>query len=126
MNIGLHHKLTLISAAAGFGKTTLVSEWVARCERAVAWLLLEEGDNDLTRFLSYLIAALQTLALSKAGEIVAESGARQSPAGGIGEGVLAAIQSPQPPPTESILTALIIMKLPPSRIISCLSLTTTT
>ena len=55
-------KLTLISAPAGFGKTTLVSEWVAGCERPVAWLSLDEGDNDPTRFLTYLVAALQTIA----------------------------------------------------------------
>ena len=55
-------KLTLISASAGFGKTTLVSEWVAGCGRPVAWLSLDEGDNDPTRFLTYLVAALQTIA----------------------------------------------------------------
>jgi LuxR family transcriptional regulator, maltose regulon positive regulatory protein len=80
-------KLTLISASAGFGKTTLVSEWIASCGRPVAWLSLDEGDNDPVRFISYLVAALQTI---KAG---------------IGEGVLAAIQSPQPPQAEVILTA---------------------
>src|SRR5512137_2689304 len=68
LNEGLSsgRKLTLISAPAGFGKTTLVSEWVAGCGRPVAWLSLDEGDNDPTRFLTYLIAALQTLALSEA------------------------------------------------------------
>ena len=89
LNEGLHRKLTLISASAGFGKTTLVSEWVAGCERPVAWLSLDEGDNDPTRFLTYLVAALQTIAPN------------------IGEGVVGALQSPQPPPTESILTALL-------------------
>jgi hypothetical protein len=55
-------KLTLISAPAGFGKTTLVSEWVVGCEwRPVAWLSLDEGDNDPARFLTYLVAALQTI-----------------------------------------------------------------
>jgi ATP/maltotriose-dependent transcriptional regulator MalT len=54
-------KLTLISAPAGFGKTTLVSEWVHTMSAApppvaVAWLSLDEGDNDLTRFLVYLVA----------------------------------------------------------------------
>ena len=62
LNEGLHRKLTLISAPAGFGKTTLVSEWVAACDRPVAWLSLDEGDNDPTRFLTYLVAALQTIA----------------------------------------------------------------
>ena len=90
LNEGLHRKLTLISAPAGFGKTTLLSEWVASsCSRPAAWLSLDEGDNDPTRFLAYLVAALQTIAPN------------------IGEGVLGALQSPQPPPTESILTALL-------------------
>jgi LuxR family maltose regulon positive regulatory protein len=82
-------RLTLISASAGFGKTTLVSEWIAVCERPVAWLSLDEGDNDITRFLTYLVTALQTIAAN------------------IGEKVLGALQSPQPPPIELILTALI-------------------
>ena len=57
LNEGLFsgRKLTLISASAGFGKTTLVSEWIAGCERPVAWLSLDEGDNDITRFLTYLV-----------------------------------------------------------------------
>ena len=48
---------------AGFGKTTLVSEWVAGFVRGwpVAWLSLDEGDSDLARFISYLVAALQTI-----------------------------------------------------------------
>ena len=57
---------------------------------SVAWLSLEEGDNDLTRFLTYLVAALQTVA-----------------AGIAAPGVLAALQSPQPPPAESLLTTLL-------------------
>ena len=89
LNEGLDRKLTLISAPAGFGKTTLVSEWVAGCERPVAWLSLDEGDNDPTRFLTYLVAALQTIAAN------------------IGEGVVSSLKSPQPPSTESILTALL-------------------
>jgi LuxR family maltose regulon positive regulatory protein len=83
------HRLTLVSAPAGFGKTTLVGEWVAGCGRPVAWLSLDEGDGDPSRFLAYLIAALQTVAP------------------GIGEGVLTVLQSPQPPPPESTLTALL-------------------
>jgi LuxR family maltose regulon positive regulatory protein len=99
----LGHKLTLISAPAGFGKTTLVSEWLAGGERPAAWLSLDEGDNDLKRFLAYLVAALQTLALSEVEGIAA----RQPPVGHIGEGVSAVLQSPQPPRTESILTTLL-------------------
>ncbi|MHC1739838.1 MAG: LuxR C-terminal-related transcriptional regulator [Anaerolineaceae bacterium] len=91
LNEGLlaSRKLTLISASAGFGKTTLVSEWVAGCGQPVAWLSLDEGDNDPTRFLTYLVAALQTIAPK------------------IGVGVLSALQSPQPPPSEVILTTLL-------------------
>jgi LuxR family maltose regulon positive regulatory protein len=81
--------MILISAPAGFGKTTLVSEWAAVCERPVAWLSLDEGDNDPTCFLTYLVAALQTIMPN------------------IGEGVLGVLQSPQPPPTEPILIALL-------------------
>jgi LuxR family maltose regulon positive regulatory protein len=64
LNEGLNHGpgLTLISAPAGFGKTTLVSEWVAGCERPVAWLSLDEGDSNPVYFLSYLVADLQTIA----------------------------------------------------------------
>jgi LuxR family maltose regulon positive regulatory protein len=67
LNVGLSRtpSVTLISAPAGFGKTTLVSEWIATLTGSgvrVAWLSLDEGDNDLTRFLAYLIAALQTIA----------------------------------------------------------------
>jgi len=89
LNEGLRRKFTLISAPAGFGKTTLVSAWVASSDRPVAWLSLDEGDNDPTRFLVYLVAAVRTIAPT------------------IGEALLSPLQSPQPPPTESILTALL-------------------
>src|SRR5207248_6609206 len=89
LNAGLHRKLTLIAAPAGFGKTTLVSAWVEGIERPTAWLSLDEGENDPTRFLAYLVTALQTIAAT------------------LGEGVLGVLQSPQPPPPEAILTALL-------------------
>src|SRR5450755_465414 len=89
LNEGLHRSLTLIAAPAGFGKTTLLSAWVAGCDRQVAWLSLDKGDSDPTLFLTYLVAALQTIAPT------------------IGEGVLDMLQSPQPPPPEAILTALL-------------------
>jgi LuxR family maltose regulon positive regulatory protein len=111
LNEGLHHKLILISAPAGFGKTTLVSEWVnqkAEGRRTkgeseenfhpssfilhpskVAWLSLDEGDNDPTRFLVYFITALQTIATK------------------VGAGTLALLNSQEPPSTESLLTDLL-------------------
>ncbi len=89
LNEGLHCKLSLVSAPAGFGKTTLLSEWIAKCGRPTAWLALDDGDNDPTRFLTYLIAALQS---------VAEK---------VGKGVLGLLQSSQPPPVDSVLTTLV-------------------
>ena len=89
LNEGIHCKLTLISAPAGFGKTTLVSEWLTGCGQKVAWLSLDERDNDPTRFLTYFISALQTITAN------------------IGKGTLAILKSPQPPPIESILIALL-------------------
>jgi LuxR family maltose regulon positive regulatory protein len=122
LDAGLERKLTLVSAPAGFGKTTLVSEWIAshrrdgpRLERRsavaaageregataapkqVAWLSLDEGDNDPTRFLTYLIAALQA----------ASQAAAQAAEPNLGNGALSALHTPQSPPTEAILTSLI-------------------
>ena len=61
LNEGLHRPLTLISAPAGYGKSTLASRWVVACDRPSAWVSLEESDNDLQMFLSYVLAAIQTL-----------------------------------------------------------------
>ena len=86
-------KLTLISAPAGFGKTTLLVEWLrerAGGEGYVAWVSLDEGDNDPVRFLSYLVVAL-----------------RRTVGEDFGEGVLAALRSPEPPRMEAVLGALI-------------------
>jgi LuxR family maltose regulon positive regulatory protein len=58
---GLTRKLTLISAPTGFGKSTLVVSWLAVSDHPVAWLSLDQGDNDPIRFWSYLIAAIQTI-----------------------------------------------------------------
>ncbi len=84
-------KLTLISAPAGFGKTTLLSEWSQGSELSVAWLSLDEGDNDLTRFLTYFIAALQTIRTD------------------IGKTALTSLHAsrPQPPAIEAVLTSLV-------------------
>ena len=89
LNAGLDRKLTLISAPAGFDKSTLVSEWVLDCGRPVGWLSLDEGDNDFAHFVTHFIAALQ----------------RVKP--GLGETVLAVFQSPQRPPVEAVLASLI-------------------
>jgi LuxR family maltose regulon positive regulatory protein len=63
MNEGLRlgRKLTLITAPAGFGKTTLLSEWAAGLDRPVAWLSLDESDSDPRRASAYLVAALRAL-----------------------------------------------------------------
>lgn len=89
LNKGLHRKLTLISAPAGFGKTTLVGEWLATCHYPTAWLSLDEGDKELQRFLVYFVAALQTL--------------RED----IGNDMLGALQSSQLPPIEPLLSILL-------------------
>ncbi|MFC2023167.1 LuxR C-terminal-related transcriptional regulator [Chloroflexota bacterium] len=99
LSAGLDRKLALISAPAGFGKTTLISEWVHQLQSSgadesqvayrIAWLSLDDGDNDAVRFLAYLIGALQTI----------ESD--------IGQEALSTLQSPQPPPHEGVLTPLL-------------------
>jgi len=82
-------KLTLISAAAGFGKTTLVSEWIAASGRPVTWLSLDENDKDANNFLIYLTSALQKVSSN------------------VGLEALELLRSSQPPPIESILTTLL-------------------
>ena len=84
-------KLALISAPAGFGKTTLLSEWIAGCDPRTrfTWLSLDKGDNDPTHFLAYLVVALQTIDSN------------------VGQGLLAALQSPGMVNVEAILTTLI-------------------
>ena len=94
LNRGLHRKLTLISAPAGFGKTTLMSEWAAGFERGesegrVAWLSLDEGDSDPVRFLTYLITAIRKVAPN------------------MGDEVLGILHSTQQVSIELILTALL-------------------
>ena len=60
LHAALSFPLTLVSAPAGFGKTTLVAAWAQQQPLPVGWLSLDAGDNDPNRFLAYLIAALQT------------------------------------------------------------------
>ena len=84
-------ELTLVSAPAGFGKTTLLAEWLAAAPadgRSVAWLSLDQGDNDPALFWTYLIAALQTAAP------------------GVGGRALSLLQSAQPP-IETVLATLL-------------------
>ena len=98
----LGHKLTLISAPAGFGKSTLAGEWVGNLRletdteshpvHKIAWLALDDGDNDPARFLTYLIAALNQADWAKTA---------------VGKGALAMLQSPTPPAAEVVLTSLI-------------------
>jgi LuxR family maltose regulon positive regulatory protein len=86
---GFERKLTLISAPAGFGKTTLLVEWIHHKKKPVAWFSIDKKDNDPVHFLTYVIAGLRTLEAS------------------IGKAALTLLQSPQPPPLESILINLI-------------------
>ena len=89
LNGGLDKALILVSAPAGFGKTSAVAEWVACCTPPVAWLSLDEGDKDPIRFLTYFTAALQTIEPD------------------IGRRLLGVLQSPQPPTIEWALTELL-------------------
>ncbi len=84
-------KVVLVSAPAGFGKTTLLVDWLASLSAPAggpraAWLALDAADNDPTRFWSYVLAALRTAAP------------------GAGQDALALLQEPQPPPVELLLT----------------------
>jgi LuxR family maltose regulon positive regulatory protein len=104
LQAGLAGKLTLIAAPAGFGKTTLLTSWIADYNQSnpnlksaiynlqsvkVAWVSLDAGDNDATRFWSYVITALETV----------------YPA--VGATGMTLLRSPQPPPIEVILTSLL-------------------
>src|SRR3954451_14543714 len=92
---GVASTLMIVSAPAGFGKTTLLAEWLAAgsgspdSERVAAWLALDPGDNDPVTFWTYVVAALQ----------------RMAP--GVGEDTLTLLHEPQPPPIESVLTTLL-------------------
>lgn len=86
---GLGRKLTLISAPAGFGKTTLLVDWIHRHKIPAAWFSVDKGDNDPLHFLTYVILGLQ------------------SSEAGIGKAALTMLQSPQAPPIEPILINLL-------------------
>jgi ATP-dependent transcriptional regulator len=92
MRRGAESKLTLISAPPGFGKTTLLAEWLASAParaQSVAWLSLDQADNQPVSFWTYLITALQTVAP------------------GVGASGLALLQEPKPPPIETVLATLL-------------------
>ncbi len=91
LEAGRQGKLILVSAPAGFGKTSLIAEWAQRCtdECLVSWVHLDQNDNDLNRFLSYIIAALQSHQQE------------------IGEAALFGMGSTPPAPNENILTSLV-------------------
>ena len=89
LHTGLHRKLTLLSAPAGFGKTTLVSNWLHDQASPFAWLSLDDEDNDPTRFWTYVVAALQT--------VMPE----------LSTGVQEMLEAPQAPPLEALVAALI-------------------
>src|ERR671933_792741 len=85
-------QLTLVSAPAGFGKTTLLADWLATVAvdgRAVAWLSLDQSDNHPTSFWTYVTAALH----------------RVTP--GAGQNAISLLESPQPPPIETVLATLL-------------------
>ena len=80
-------RLTLVTSPAGYGKTTLVANWMRASGRPFAWLSLDEADNDPIRFLAYLIAAIQQIGSGAAAQYV--------------------MQSPQPPPPEAVISILL-------------------
>ena len=91
---GCRGGLVVVSAPAGFGKTTVICDWVAAGPRGdrdvgVAWLSLDEGDNDLARFLTYLLLAVRTTSSQ------------------VGEQMLARLRSAEPVPTDEVLTTVL-------------------
>ena len=89
LDSGLHGKLILLSAPTGFGKTTLVSSWIASRDFPSAWVTLDENDNDPSRFWTYFVSALRTF----------------DPA--IGKNTLSSLNAPQVPSYHALLTPLI-------------------
>lgn len=89
LNLGLCRKLILISAPAGFGKTTVVSDWINQNKIPAAWFSLDNGDNDPADFLSYIISGIQRIHSE------------------FGQGALKLLNSPNKPSVESIASLLI-------------------
>src|SRR6202171_1619272 len=89
LNRGAEVKLTLVSAPAGFGKTTLLAGWLDFFKHSAAWVSLDQSDNHAASFWSHLIEALQTVEA------------------GVGSSAISLLQLPQPPPIEAVLTLLL-------------------
>ena len=93
---GLSRKLTVVCAAAGFGKSTLISQWAQECPYPSAWLSLDEDDRDTTRFLEYLVASLEAISQT------------------VGSGLGALLKGSPPASPETVLTLLVnqLSKIP--------------
>jgi LuxR family transcriptional regulator, maltose regulon positive regulatory protein len=89
LNSGLSGKLTLVSAPAGFGKSSLLAEWAAGCHRPCVWVSLDQGERDVHQFLAYLVAAVQTVDPS------------------LGADASALLQTTPPASAQAVLTALL-------------------
>ena len=85
----MERKITLIAAPAGFGKTTLLAEWIPSSERCVTWVSLDESDNDLASFWNLFLSALQRLEAE------------------LGKHAQSLLESAQAPPPETVLAAAI-------------------
>lgn len=89
LNNGLNRKLILVSASAGFGKTTVVSDWINKNKIPAAWFSIDSNDNDIVNFFSYIISGIQSLKK------------------GFGHSALSLLKSPTLPSPESIINLLI-------------------
>jgi LuxR family maltose regulon positive regulatory protein len=89
LDAAVNQKITLICAPAGYGKTTLLSQWIDHRAELVAWISLDHGDNDLAQFYSYFLAAIQNID-STIGALISEM-----------------LQPPQPLPASKVWIALI-------------------
>ena len=90
--ISQNHRLTLISAPAGYGKSTLLSEWVSQLDIPVAWLSLEKGENNPVLFWNFILTALSTIPQLNQADVV--------------ESLFQALQSSQLPPMDFIICSI--------------------